>query len=136
MIPAAILIAIGSIFLILPGLVLWLLFVFVSPVVLIEGLRGRAALRRSVELVRSDWLRVAIVIFVFGVLCWLARAVAQLLIPAAAIFAASLFGDLFTMVLLPVPVLGLVLLYFDIRRKRENFTTDRLRADLEALKSA
>lgn len=135
-IPAAILIAIGSVFLLIPGLILGLLFAFVSPVVLIEGLRGRAALRRSAELVRSDWLRVAIVIFVFSVLCWLARMLAQLLIPGSAIFAGSLLGDLLTMVLLPVPILGLVLLYFDIRRKRENFTPDRLRSDLEALKSA
>ena len=135
-IPAAILIAVGSMFFLIPGLVLGLLFAFVSPVVLIEGLRGRAALRRSVELVRSDWLRVAIVIFVFAVLCGLARMIAGALIPRSAIFAGSLFGDLFTMVLLPVPILGLVLLYFDIRRKRENFTPDRLRADLDGLKSA
>jgi hypothetical protein len=135
-IPAALLIGVGTVFLVVPGIILGLLFSFVSPVVLIEGLRGRAALRRSVELVKSDWLRVAIVIFVFGLLCGLARIVALVLIPRSAIFALSLFGDLFTLVLMPVPVLGLVLLYFDIRRRREGFTPDRLRADLEALKTA
>ena len=41
-----------------------------------------------------------------------------------------------TLVFLPVPVLGMVLLYFDIRRRRDGFTDDRLRADLEALKTA
>ena len=92
--------------------------------------------RRSVDLVKSDWLRVAIVIFVFSVLCWVAHAFADLLLPRSAIFAGSLLSDLLTMVMLPVPILGLVLLYFDIRRKRENFTPDRLRSDLEALKSA
>jgi hypothetical protein len=30
----------------------------------------------------------------------------------------------------------MVLLYFDVRRKRDNFTPDHLRADLDALKSA
>ncbi len=40
------------------------------------------------------------------------------------------------MVLLPIPVLGAVLLYFDIRRKLENFTPDNLRTDLDALKSS
>jgi len=54
----------------------------------------------------------------------------------SAIFASSLFGDLITMVLLPVPVLGMVLLYFDVRRKRDSFTPDNLRADLDALKGA
>ena len=110
------------------------LFAFVSPVVLIEGLGGRAALRRSIDLVRvrlaaggaggrdvrrhSRGRRARI---------------AGALIPHAAIFLDSLFSDLITLVLLPDPVIGAVLLYFDIRRKRENFTNDRLRADLAAL---
>ena len=50
-------------------------------------------------------------------------------------FLDSLFSDLITLVLLPVPVLGTVLLYFDIRRKRDNFTNDRLREDLAALRA-
>jgi hypothetical protein len=63
-----------------------------------------------------------------------AKLVARLLTPATAVFFDSLLTDLFTMVLLPVPVLGVALLYFDIRRKRDNFTTDRLRSDLAALR--
>jgi hypothetical protein len=135
-IPAAFLVAIGCVFFLIPGLVLALLFAFVSPVVLIEGIGGRAALERSVALVRSDWLRVTLVVLVFGLLRGIAQVVASALVPQSAIFASSLFGDLITMVLLPVPVLGMVLLYFDVRRKRDNFTPDNLRADLEALKGA
>jgi hypothetical protein len=59
-----------------------------------------------------------------------------MLVPSSALFVSSLFGDLVTMIFLPLPVLGMVLLYFDVRRKRDNFTDDRLRADLEALKTA
>jgi hypothetical protein len=110
------------------------MFAFVAPVVLVEGLGGRAALWRSVELAWSDWLRVAITIIALAVACWLAQALAFLLLPRSAPFFGSLFGDLFTMVVLPVPVLGLVLLYFDIRRKREAFTQDGLRAGLETLR--
>jgi hypothetical protein len=135
-IPAAFLVAIGCVFFLIPGLVLALLFAFLSPVVLIEGIGGRAALERSVALVRSDWLRVTLVVLVFGLLRGIAQVVASALVPQSAIFASSLFGDLITMVLLPVPVLGMVLLYFDVRRKRDNFTPDNLRADLEALKTA
>lgn len=135
-IPAAILVALGFVCFVIPGLVLGLLFAFVSPVVLIEGLGGRAALRRSAELVRADWLRVAIVLVAFALVRGVAQMLAGALIPHSALFVGSLFGDLFTMVLLPVPILGAVLLYFDIRRKRDNFTQDRLRADLDALKSA
>jgi hypothetical protein len=135
-IPAAFLVALGFVFFVIPGLVLGLLFAFVSPVVLIEGIGGRAALERSVTLVRSDWLRVALLVLVFGILRGVAQILASALIPRTAIFASSLFGDLITMILLPVPVLGMVLLYFDVRRKRDNFTPDNLRADLEALKGA
>jgi hypothetical protein len=135
-VPAAIVVAIGFVFFIIPGLVLGMLFAFVSPVVLIEGIGGRAALERSTTLVRSDWLRVTLVVLVFGLLRAVAQVVAGALVPHSAIFLSSLFGDLITMVLLPVPVLGMVLLYFDVRRKRDNFTPDHLRADLESLKGA
>lgn len=135
-IPAAFVVALGFVFFVIPGLVLGLLFAFVSPVVLIEGIGGRAALERSVALVRSDWLRVTLLVLVFGVLRGVAQLLASALIPSSAIFASSLFGDLITMVLLPVPVLGMVLLYFDVRRKRDSFTPDNLRADLDALKGA
>jgi hypothetical protein len=136
LIPAAVLVAFGFVLFIIPGIVLGLLFAFVAPVVLIEGLRGRAALQRSAELVKSDWLRVALMIVVLAVLRWAAVALASLFIPSSALFVASLVGDLVTMVVMPLPILGTVLLYFDIRRRREGFTDDRLRADLEALKSS
>jgi hypothetical protein len=133
-IPAALLIGVGFLFLVIPGAVLAVLFAFVSPVVLVEGLGGRAALRRSADLVKGDWLRVALVAVTFAVLQAIARTLAGALVPHSAVFLDSFFTDLITMVLLPVPILGTVLLYFDIRRKRDNFTNDRLRADLAALR--
>ena len=77
MIPAALLVALGFVFLFIPGIVLAVLFAFVSPVVLVEGLTGRAALRRSVDLVKSDWLRVALVGVTFAVLQAVARTPSQ-----------------------------------------------------------
>ncbi len=135
-IPAAIVVALGCVFFLIPGLVCALFFAFVSPVVLIEGVGGRAALERSTALVRSDWLRVALVLLTFALVRGLAQVLGAALVPPGSIFFGSLLSDLVTMVLLPVPVLGAVLLYFDIRRKRDNFTPDVLRTDLEALKSS
>ena len=120
---------------VIPGLVLALFFAFVSPVVLIEGLGGRDALRRSTDLVRSDWLRVALVVAAFGVIRALATMIAHLLVPHGAIFVDSFLADLITLVGMPIPVLGAVLLYFDVRRKQERFTTDTLRTELATLKS-
>ena len=135
-IPAAIVITLGCLFFVIPGLVLALFFTFVSPVVLIEGLGGRAALERSTTLVRSDWLRVALLLMTFAIVRFVAQLVANVFVAPSAIFVGSLLSDLFTMVMLPIPVLGTVLLYFDIRRKRDSFTNDNLRADLAALKDA
>ena len=135
-IPAAIVITLGCLFFVIPGLVLALFFTFVSPVVLIEGLGGRAALERSTTLVRSDWLRVALLLMTFAIVRFVAQLVANVFVAPSAIFVGSLLSDLFTLVMLPIPVLGTVLLYFDIRRKRDNFTNDNLRADLDALKGA
>lgn len=133
-IPAGIFVALGMVMFVIPGLVLALFFAFVSPVVLIEGLGGRDALRRSTDLVRSDWLRVALVVATFGVVRALATMFAHLVIPRGAIFIDSLLADLITLALMPIPVLGAVLLYFDIRRKREGFTDTTLRAELAALR--
>ncbi len=135
-VPAAIVVAIGCVFFLIPGLVCALFFAFVSPIVLIEGIGGRAALERSTTLVRSDWLRVALVLLSFALVRGVAQVVGTALVAPGSIFFGSLLSDLVTMVLLPVPVLGAVLLYFDIRRKRENFTPDTLRTELEALKTS
>jgi hypothetical protein len=135
-VPAAIVVALGCVFFLIPGLVFALFFAFVSPVVLIEGIGGRAALERSTTLVRSDWLRVALVLLSFALVRGLAQVLGTALVAPGSIFFGSLLSDLVTMVLLPIPVLGAVLLYFDIRRKRENFTPDNLRSDLDALKTS
>ena len=79
-IPAAIVVTIGCVFFLIPGLVLALFFAFVSPVVLIEGLGGRAALERSTTLVRSDWLRVALVLLSFAVVRCVAQLVASVFV--------------------------------------------------------
>jgi hypothetical protein len=135
-IPAACLIAIGFVFFVLPGFILGLVFAFVAPVVLLEGKRGRAALRRSVDLVGPDWLRVALMVVVLGVLNWLAQIVVAIFIPRHAIFTGALLSDLVTMAVLPLPIVAMSLLYLDIRRRRGNLTDAQLRAELDALSAS
>jgi hypothetical protein len=136
LIPAALLCAVGYFFFVVPGLLLSFFFVLVPPVVLIEGLGGTAALKRSFALVKSDWLRVAIVLIVFGILNFVAHLLAGLVIPSSAYFVGHLLGDLVTLALLPVPIIGSVLLYFDVRRRLDSDDPTRLRTELEALRAA
>jgi hypothetical protein len=134
-IPAACLIAFGFVFFVLPGFVLGLLFAFIAPAVLLESKRGRAALQRSVELVGTEWLRVALMVVVLGVLNWAANIVVAIFIPRTALFVGAVLSDLVTLVFLPLPMIAMVLLYFDVRRKRDGLSDERLGADLDALKA-
>ena len=67
-VPAAGLIAIGLVLWVIPGLVVAFCFALVAQVAVIEGLKGAPALRRSVDLVGADWLRIALLLAVFGAL--------------------------------------------------------------------
>jgi hypothetical protein len=132
--PAAALVMLGYFCLVIPGLLLSFFFVFVAPVVLIEGLGGTAALKRSYTLVRADWLRTALLLLTFGVLNGLAHWLVGLFVPRSAVFFGSFLGDLLLLAVMPVPIIASVLLYFDLRRKVDGLTDDRLRAELAALR--
>jgi hypothetical protein len=134
LLPAAVLVMVGYFLLVIPGLVLSFFFVFVSPVVLIEGLGGIPALKRSFTLVMADWLRTALLLLSFGVLNSVAHWVAGLFVPRGAVFIGNFLGDLLLLVAMPVPIIASVLLYFDVRRKVDGLTDDRLRMELEALR--
>jgi hypothetical protein len=60
----------GIILLIIPGMVMWMRYSLYAPVVLIEGLEGKAAMRRARELASRSWKTVIVV------------AILQFLIPA------------------------------------------------------
>ena len=53
----------GLILLIIPGMVMWMRYSLYAPVVLIEGLQGKAAMRRARELASRSWKTVIIVGF-------------------------------------------------------------------------
>ena len=132
LVPAALLVMVGTMLLVIPGLVLTFVFMFVPIVVLFEREAGVSALRRSYELCKSDWQRI-------GVLCLIFLALK--LIPAmliAAIPVAMVRGILavvYSILLLPLGALTLLLLYLDNRRTREGFDKEALRAQLDSLRS-
>ena len=51
----------GMILLFIPGMVMWIRYSMYAPVVLIEGLQGKAAMRRARELASRSWRTVIIV---------------------------------------------------------------------------
>jgi len=63
-------ILLGIVLLVIPGMVMWMRYSLYAPVVLIEGLQGKAAMKRARELASRSWKTVIVV------------AILQFLIPA------------------------------------------------------
>jgi hypothetical protein len=132
--PAALILGVGFLVAVLPGLVLSFFFLFLSPVVLLERLGGTAALRRSYHLVQRDWLRAALMFLSLGLSGALAHWVSGWLVPPGALLLDNFLGDLLFLLVMPIPIIGTVLLYLDLRRKLEGLDDDHLKAELETLR--
>ncbi len=121
LIPAAVLVAVGNALFVLPGLVLSALFVFVPHAVLFEKRGGRAALSRSIELVRSDAVRVTLAFLSFALLGFVSATLTELVLPAsgsrAVVFLHFVASDLLAIAVLPVPAMVLARIYIDLRSR-------------------
>ncbi|HEY5676107.1 MAG TPA: hypothetical protein VIR81_04955 [Myxococcales bacterium] len=109
----AVLVAVGALCFILPGLLLAASFSLAPAVAMREGLSGRAALEQSWQALRGHWgsaLGMWALIIVFSVLASLAAAAMP---PGPA---RPLVAALVRVVLYPLPLAGLVLLYREARR--------------------
>jgi hypothetical protein len=126
----------GLCFLVIPGLIIGFLFTFVAPVVLLENVGGMAALKRSANLVKANVLQVFVVGIVFAVIRIASQLFAHIFIPRTAFFIDSLVSDLLLMLLLPVPIIGTVLLYLDIRRQADGLDERGVRAGIEGLRQS
>jgi hypothetical protein len=129
LVPAALLVAVGQALFVLPGLVLSVLFVFIPHVVLFERRGGRPALERSIELVRSDAVRVVLAFLSFALLGFAAATLTEVLLPTsgsrAVVFLHFIISDLLSVAILPVPALILARIYLDLR-SRAGATAERL----------
>jgi len=89
-----------------------------------------AALKRSAALVKANVPQVAIVCLVFAAIRIVASIMASVFVPRSALFVGSLVQDALLMLILPIPILGTVLLYLDIRRQTEGLDDAGVRAAL------
>jgi hypothetical protein len=135
-IPAFLFVLLGFCFFVIPGLVLGFLFVFATPVVLLENVGGIEALKRSVDLVKANASQVFVVCLVFALLRFFSSITAHIFIPSSAFFLGSLVQDVILLFLMPVPIIGTVLLYLDIRRQTGNLDDRSLRSGIDGLRTA
>jgi hypothetical protein len=100
--------AFGAVFFIVPGLVLAAGFSLAAPLVILEGLSGRAALERSWSLLRGRWSKALLLWALIAGFSVLGSAAAALLPPGPWRPAVS---TAIRVLLYPLPLAGLVLLY-------------------------
>jgi hypothetical protein len=105
---AAVLVALGALFLVVPGLVLAAGFSLAAPIVLLEGLSGRAALERSWQLLRGHRRQAILWWMLIVVFSLFAAAVAALTPPGPW---RPVIPAVVRVILYPLPLVGLVLLY-------------------------
>jgi len=121
LLPAALLVALGTALFVLPGLVLSVLLLFVPHVVLFEKKGGRTAFRRSIELVKSDATRAVLTFLTFALAGAVVAVFTELLLPTtgsrALAFLHFLSADLLAVALLPMPAMVLARLYLDLRAR-------------------
>lgn len=91
------------------------------PIIVIENLGARKSLSRSAQLVKSSFWRV------FGI-----GIVISLVVGGASVFAGYIpvLGLFVTPLVRPVQLIGSLILYFDLRVRKEGYTPARLAAEL------
>jgi len=114
----------------------WLLVVwfFAAEAIMVEGKGPVSALGRSRELVRGSWWR----LFVIGVVyVFISIGMLVPLLIAYAVLAnlnevvANLYQFLAVAAIAPIASIGAVLVYFDLRVRKEGYTLDRLAAETD-----
>lgn len=125
----------GFILLIVPGIFLLLRFYFALIVLVVEGERGTQAMRRSWRLVKGSTWRVLGITLLVALIAGVAQGILAAPFAIAGFvtetLALSIVGDVVASVLVtPLVSLVTVLLYFDLRVRKEGFDLELLARDL------
>lgn len=135
--------SIGALLCCVPGIILLPKLAFVTQVFVLENKQYLSAIRRSCELAKGEWVRVLVVVilivlftaiffFLPGLLLRPLYESAELLLGTGLLaLLQGLIGGLSTAVVQPVPIIALVLLYYDVRIRKEGFDIKKLAADME-----
>jgi hypothetical protein len=121
--------------LVVPGVILGIWWVFVIPVMVLEGRRGWQALERSRSLGRGHYWRILGILLLVTAVTWTAGALIGLavgLVPEipGLWLAAQIVGELLTSLPGPIVAIVSVLLYYDLRARKEAYDSAALAEDL------
>jgi hypothetical protein len=126
-------VAFGFCLLVVGAVIFGLWFMLVSPVVILENHGAIASLKRSRELMRGNLdkgFKLGLAVLLIGAVFQLAVGFAVGMVPWPHPFLASFVGTVIPAVIVPVQLAPSVLLYYDIRIRKEAFDLTRLAEQL------
>jgi hypothetical protein len=122
-------VAIGFLLLIIPGIIFLVMFSVAVPALVVEGVRGTDAMRRSWNLVKGHFWHVFGVIVVAAILTGIVSGILGAIGGSNSVLR-LIFGTIAQVLVAPFSALIAVLLYLDVRSRSENLTASTLRAEL------
>jgi hypothetical protein len=122
----------GLILFIIPGIYIGIRLCVSIEALVVEGRRGTEAMGRSWGLVGGHWWHAFGTVVVGGLLTSIVNAIITAPFGDTSWFVQGLAAAVATVVTLPYSALVGVLLYLDLRARKESLTMDTLRTDLQA----
>jgi hypothetical protein len=122
----------GLIVFIIPGIYIGVRLAASTQALVVEGRRGAEAMRRSWDLVGGHWWHAAFTLLVAGLITAVVNAVITAPFGGGAWFLPGVADAMAPPVTLPYGALVGVLLYLDLRARKERLDLDTLKADLQA----
>ena len=122
----------GFILFIIPGIWIGIRLAVSVEALVVEGRRGTQAMGRSWELVGGHWWHAFGALVVAGLLTGVVNAVITTPFNNTGWFVQAIAAAIATVITMPYSVLVGVLLYLDLRARKEQLTLERLRTDLQA----
>lgn len=119
----------GFILLVIPGIIFLVFFAVSEPALIVENRRGTEAMKRSWNLVRGHFWHALVVILVAAIITGLVSGIIGA-IGGGNWFIRWIFTAIAQIITAPFTVLVTVLLYLDLRARKEALTADTLRAEL------
>jgi hypothetical protein len=125
-------VGIGFIFLIIPGLFLLVKFAVSIPALVVENKRGTKAMSRSFELTSGHFWHVAGTVLLAAILTGIVSGILTAPFSSGGWFLRAIAASIAQIVTAPFTALVAVLVYLDLRARKESLTSDGLRAELAA----
>jgi hypothetical protein len=122
-------VAVGFILLIIPGIIFLVFLSVTIPALVVENLRGTDAMKRSWNLVSGNFWHALAVILVAAIITGIVGGLIGA-IGGSNWFLRWIFQAIAQIITVPFTALVTVVLYLDLRARREALTADRLRAEL------